>query len=765
MSVPALSVIVVCGERTPRKRLFLRRNFSKAALVSDEDVTQYVFGPDTRRDGGVPEDLRHAMQLHVLAARLRCGQSAVLDVEAPSDPLIESARALAESLYIPSVLVRTWQRHHGLDTPDETPAPRFDDGVAPFEAAGWTHALDVALDPSRVYRVRAEPLRCDQRHRTGVFHVISDVDGHVDALLELLQKLDYAVRFSTLEAQPPMGETLVLCGNLVGSGPDAHDAFLLVHGLVERGNAIYVPGPNEEALLHVLRHGRGPHVPWMHAFLEHLDASDMPRHVVREFLEALPSHVVLADGQLVVSSHRLPETMQGRSHRLVRQTATRRWRPASTASTSVRLPEALTARAPAASASPQDRTAESSARLDEPAHEQAHPRGEGPTEARPVAVKIVGQCPVDEIRWDGDTLAINTDVTRTGKLSAVRFPGFSVTSHQSLDIAPVAPIEAQAESVSSDIDDEKNVGYDEGEGAPETTVDPVPDHAGDDEFEAADEDVDHDPWDDDACCTQQRGWTSWWNQLATRCEPWASPHPLAARPSPYALPFHAIAYLPSPQVFVESGAIPAVFVLHIGDASARDVSALYGADGQPLCASVQHERTVLAALTAHLLDAGVFEALRTEHLIVVGTYAGPARPDIDATIRDERQRRRAHAEMQRAQRAVLDRQRTLHPHVFARDDVPPERGIRIVLERIAITDLGSAAHNAPSWHVSHLSGTTSVSPPATVPEMTVSVHPAPALVDVSDAMNDALLASFLEDPHSLSHARRVQTSYRALQYV
>lgn len=734
ISIPALSVVIVCGERTPRKRLFLRRNFSKAALVSDEDVTRYILGTEARSDDDVPEELRHTMQIHVLAARLRCGQPAVVDVETPDDPLIESARALAESLYIPSILVRTRTRTPRNQTLESTEA-RFRDAVVPFTEKGWTHAVEVALDASTVYRVRAEPLRCDQRHRDGVFQIIADVNGHIDELLELLRKLDYAVRFSTLEAYPPDGQTLVVCGNLIGDGPDAHDAFLLVHGLVEQGNAIYVPGPNEEALLQHLRRDRPAPFPWIQTFLDQVDASDVSRDEIRTFLEKLPSHVVLADGQLVVSSHRLPPTMHGRSHRLVRQMATRRWR----------------------SSSNND--------IDSPASE------------RPTSVHVIGQQPVQHIAWNGNVLAINTQVSRTGRLSAVRFPGFSVTTYQSLDIEPqsaTSPPRCSGEPGNSEANHD----------------DPYDEASHDDTVHARQDDLDDDAlaidvqetWDDEASYAQQRRWTSWWNKLSTQCDLWALPHPLAARPSPYALPYSTIAYIPSASIDIASGAIPAVFVLDLRRDSPTAIRTMYAADGQPISASAYHERAVLDTLTTRLDHAGVFAALYSKTLWVIGTYAGPSRPDVDATLLRERQRRAAYRSMQQAQRAVLHRKSALHLPREMTDDVARLPGVQLVLERILLTDHGSALHHDHAWHQAHLVRAVTSSCPARrsplsrdVPDchggtptsadalsVSIAVRTAPSVPDV---LNDSLLASFLRDPTSLVHAHGVQQGYRTLVYV
>jgi protein phosphatase len=176
---------------------------------------------------------------------------------------------------------------------------------------------------SDAFSIERLPAASDRRDLTGPFDVVGDVHGCSEELLLLLARLGYEVHLDDLGrpdgAHHPDGRTLVLVGDLVDRGPDVPGVLRLVLGMLASGDAVSVLGNHDDklrrALLgHDVEVGGG-----LDVSLEQLarEPEAFRRAVVR-MLEALPAHLVLDGGALVVAHAGLAERYHGHESNRVR---------------------------------------------------------------------------------------------------------------------------------------------------------------------------------------------------------------------------------------------------------------------------------------------------------------------------------------------------------------------------------------------------------------------------------------------------------------
>jgi protein phosphatase len=187
------------------------------------------------------------------------------------------------------------------------------------------HAVvHVMRTPEEVAALRlvGVPLPPDRRRERGPFDVIGDVHGCADELESLLARLGYAPGAADGAWRHAGGRRAVFVGDLVDRGPRIVDTLRLAMDMADAGSAFVVPGNHDDKLLRKLQ---GRTVQVAHgleltlAELAHAPPEFARR--VRAFLEALPSHLVLDGGALVVSHAGLPRALHGRESRHVRDRA------------------------------------------------------------------------------------------------------------------------------------------------------------------------------------------------------------------------------------------------------------------------------------------------------------------------------------------------------------------------------------------------------------------------------------------------------------
>lgn len=228
-------------------------------------------------------------------------------------------------------------------------------------------------------------------HEHGPFDIIGDVHGCFDELLELLQKLQYEVRFMEEDGryyvQPPNGHKAVFVGDLVDRGPNSPEVLRLVMDMVEAGHALCVMGNHDDKLLRMLL---GRNVQIRHGLeltkeqLDHYDTAFKER--VKNFLLNLPHHIILDNARLVVAHAGLEEIRHGRNTRGTRELCL--YGPTTGETDERGLPIRL------------DWAAEYCGK----------------------AIVVYGHTPVHEPRWRNNTINIDTGCVFGGCLSALSYP-------------------------------------------------------------------------------------------------------------------------------------------------------------------------------------------------------------------------------------------------------------------------------------------------------------------------------------------------------
>ncbi|CAM3596748.1 metallophosphoesterase [Pontibacter korlensis] len=231
----------------------------------------------------------------------------------------------------------------------------------------------------------------------GPFHIIGDVHGCFEELVELLENLGYQIAFDKdevkyLVSSPDSGKA-VFVGDLVDRGPNSPEVLRLVMDMVEQKVAYCVTGNHDDKLLRMLlgrnvqiRHG----LELTKAQLESYDA--VFRERVKYFLANLPHHLVLDEGRLVVAHAGLEERLHGRNTKGVRNLCL--YGPTTGESDEKGLP----------------------VRLDWAADYCGK------------AIVVYGHTPVHEPIWRNNTINIDTGCVFGGSLTALTYPDHVITT-------------------------------------------------------------------------------------------------------------------------------------------------------------------------------------------------------------------------------------------------------------------------------------------------------------------------------------------------
>lgn len=230
----------------------------------------------------------------------------------------------------------------------------------------------------------------------GPFHIIGDVHGCFDELLELLQRLYYQVRFDDqqqrYEVTPPGNYKALFVGDLVDRGPNSPEVLRLVMDMVEAEQAYCVSGNHDNKLYRKLlghnvqvRHGLELTVAQMEPYPETFHER------VKAFLGNLPHHIILDQGRLVIAHAGLEESLHGLNNRRVRALCL--YGPTTGAQDDLGLP----------------------VRLDWAATYCGK------------AIVVYGHTPVFEPFWRNNTINIDTGCVFGGSLTALTYPHQELT--------------------------------------------------------------------------------------------------------------------------------------------------------------------------------------------------------------------------------------------------------------------------------------------------------------------------------------------------
>ncbi len=124
----------------------------------------------------------------------------------------------------------------------------------------------------------------------------------------------------------PDGQRAVFVGDLVDRGPKVVETVDLVWQMIAAGQAFCLPGNHDDKLLRYLKgrnvqisYGLAESIAQIEALPEEARAAWKKAYL--GFVDALPSHIVLDEGRLVVAHAGMKEEYQGRASRRVREFA------------------------------------------------------------------------------------------------------------------------------------------------------------------------------------------------------------------------------------------------------------------------------------------------------------------------------------------------------------------------------------------------------------------------------------------------------------
>jgi protein phosphatase len=301
LTVPDPSLVVLIGAARAGQSTFAARHFSP-----EEVVSRAAFGDE-------------ADFVTALRGRLARGLLVVADTDATRPalraPLVALARdydlgAAAVVLDLPRPLLEA-RGANPATTVAQVAELRRTLARLPAERFGPVHVLR-SPEEMAAASLRRVPLPPDRRDLRGPFDFIGDVHGCLPELRDLLGQLGYREDGAGLWTPPP-GRTAIFLGDLTDRGPDSASTLRLILAMVRAGRGLCIRGNHDEKLARALEgrkvspaHGLGGTL----AELE--EAGPDFRAEVRDFLEALPPHLVLDEGRVVAAHAGLPEQYHGR---------------------------------------------------------------------------------------------------------------------------------------------------------------------------------------------------------------------------------------------------------------------------------------------------------------------------------------------------------------------------------------------------------------------------------------------------------------------
>ncbi len=429
LSIPEMSLVLLIGSSGSGKSTFAREHFGPFETLSSDFFRGLVSNDENDQAATVAafEALRF-----VASQRLRAGLLTVVDA---TNVQPESRRSLVQLArdhdVLPVAIVLDIPERVCIDRNDGRTDRQFGANVIKRqhdqlrrsmkhlgkEGFRKVHVLK-GVDEVAEATIVMEPLLNDFRHEHGPFDVIGDIHGCRSELESLLAALGYEVvrdpEGRPVDAAHPAGRKVVFLGDLVDRGPDTPGVLRLAMGMVGNGHALAVPGNHESKLVRALR---GKNVQTSHGLAESLLqlAAETPqfRREVELFADALVSHLVLDDGNLVVAHAGLIEAYQGRASGRVRSFAL---------------------------------YGDTTGETDEYGLPVRLPWAES---YRGKAMVLYGHTPTLEPEWINNTMCLDTGCVFGGKLSALRYPEREVVSVPAEQVwyEPVKPLAAAATAV------------------------------------------------------------------------------------------------------------------------------------------------------------------------------------------------------------------------------------------------------------------------------------------------------------------------------
>lgn len=298
LKIPEFCLVLMMGVEGSGKSAFASRHFTPTEVV---DSHRFCAAVADRPDA--PEAVEAALEVMELLVAKRLERRLLTVVDAPNLEIRHRRLFLnvARRLHTPVVGIM-------LDPPDPEEVQNwsarrrlkrqralFKRSVKNLRSEGYDQLLDLSV--AQKVELERRPSPTDKRALRGPFDIVGDLHGCAEELEELLGNLGYSAA-----GEHPEGRTLVFVGDLVDHGPGVLECYERVRRLVRAGRAYCLAGNHDLRLARVLRGQRVRADHGLQASLTALEEkSDDYRLEMAAFLEGLVSHLVLDQGQLVVT--------------------------------------------------------------------------------------------------------------------------------------------------------------------------------------------------------------------------------------------------------------------------------------------------------------------------------------------------------------------------------------------------------------------------------------------------------------------------------
>jgi protein phosphatase len=415
------TLVVLVGPSGSGKSTFAQHHFKPTQIVSSDACRAIVADDEADQTATTAA---FAVLHCIVEQRLRAGRITVVDatnVQAKARrPLLELAAryhrpCMAILFELPPQVCKERNRQRqdrvvgDLVVDRQCAQAPVSEGVLRHEGFDPVIVLHSAEEADG-FGAPAHPSPLVWHDRAGSFDIIGDLHGCCDELLSLLRIMGYKVENPGSlipHITAPEGRTAVFVGDFVDRGPDNVRSLLIVMAMVRSGAALAVPGNHDDKLLRALQGAPVKISNGLDHTLQELNAAgEEMQALVRDFLDGLPSHLVLDGGNLVVAHAGLPQDLH-----------------------SIDSPRA---RDVALFGTPTGQRDEYGIKI---LADWAHAyEGE--------AVIVWGHLPVAEAVWVGNTIDIDTGCVHGGSLTALRYPERELVSIPAARVysTPIKPL-------------------------------------------------------------------------------------------------------------------------------------------------------------------------------------------------------------------------------------------------------------------------------------------------------------------------------------
>lgn len=305
-TIPSNALVILSGASGSGKSTFAKRYFSDYTIVSSDQCREEICGDASNQDVSAEAfDLFYdKIKKSLSNNQLTISDSTATHSKARARLIEIARRCNTKAVCIVFDIDENICAERAFNRPERSVpknvslrhSKQLKSGLAKIEKENLLKTIIIQdLDN---FKFEIKPLPCDYRHIKGPFHLIGDVHGCIDELKALVEKLS--------DDRP-----IIFCGDIVDRGPDSAACLEFVMDMVGKDKAYCVLGNHDDKLLRALVGSLTKPSKNLQETLNQIEEK-CDKDKILSFLQSLPHHMVLDDGNLVVAHAGLPERYHGR---------------------------------------------------------------------------------------------------------------------------------------------------------------------------------------------------------------------------------------------------------------------------------------------------------------------------------------------------------------------------------------------------------------------------------------------------------------------